>query len=338
MNRPNLFSYATSELSQDAFICWLLSWASPEHKETDHDLHCCAIALIHALFKKHSKKVPNKIEKVDISKQDERIDVLCIINETFAIIIEDKTGTEESKTQLADYLAKIRKREYKEENILPTYFKTQDQGSYARVRNNGYQPFLRSDFLNTLNSYKGENQILQDYRFHLQSISDKVESYKTLSLVKWNWHSWIGFYLELQKKLGTGNWGYVANPSGGFLGFHWHWQGDKGTCRQFLHIEGHHSTKIPKLCFKIEVADKLDKQKRAQLRGEWNRKIIKKCTDSGLKAKKPARFGNGKNMTVAVIEDFFITDNNGIVDFDKTITVIKKVGTILAECDTSLEM
>ena len=27
----NLFDYATSELSQDAFICWLVSWIN--HKE-----------------------------------------------------------------------------------------------------------------------------------------------------------------------------------------------------------------------------------------------------------------------------------------------------------------
>lgn len=24
---PNLFEFATSELSQDAFLCWLASWA-----------------------------------------------------------------------------------------------------------------------------------------------------------------------------------------------------------------------------------------------------------------------------------------------------------------------
>ncbi len=32
---PNLFSYATSELSQDAFICWSLEWASPVNAEKD---------------------------------------------------------------------------------------------------------------------------------------------------------------------------------------------------------------------------------------------------------------------------------------------------------------
>ena len=30
MDRPGIFDYATSELSQDAMICWLLRWADLE--------------------------------------------------------------------------------------------------------------------------------------------------------------------------------------------------------------------------------------------------------------------------------------------------------------------
>lgn len=26
MTKPNIFNFATSELSQDAFICWIISW------------------------------------------------------------------------------------------------------------------------------------------------------------------------------------------------------------------------------------------------------------------------------------------------------------------------
>ena len=32
MTTPNLFKFATSELSQDAFICWLLSWAKKDYE------------------------------------------------------------------------------------------------------------------------------------------------------------------------------------------------------------------------------------------------------------------------------------------------------------------
>jgi hypothetical protein len=30
MASPNLFAFATSDLSQDSYICWLASWARPE--------------------------------------------------------------------------------------------------------------------------------------------------------------------------------------------------------------------------------------------------------------------------------------------------------------------
>jgi hypothetical protein len=47
MAAPNLFHYATSELSQDAFICWLLDWANPDNKEKDEAL--CALKKLYLI-------------------------------------------------------------------------------------------------------------------------------------------------------------------------------------------------------------------------------------------------------------------------------------------------
>ena len=33
MESPNIFEYATSELSQDAVICYFAEWANPIYKE-----------------------------------------------------------------------------------------------------------------------------------------------------------------------------------------------------------------------------------------------------------------------------------------------------------------
>jgi hypothetical protein len=46
MNQPNLFDFATRELSQDAFICWLASWANPAFKEQNETLHATATAFL----------------------------------------------------------------------------------------------------------------------------------------------------------------------------------------------------------------------------------------------------------------------------------------------------
>lgn len=324
MYRPNLFYYATSELSQDAFICWLLSWVSTEYKNTDKGLHQCAVRFVQALFKTHSKEAPSEFEKVEISKQENNIDVLCVINGMYAILIEDKTGTKNHSNQLARYLEDVKKREYKEEDILPIYFKTEDQGDYSDVLDNGYKLFLRPDFLDTLNSYTGSNSILLDYRDYLQSISDKVESYKSLPIDKWGWYSWVGFYLRLQRELGSGNWDYVANPNGGFLGFWWHFQGDD-NCEQYLQLEQ------DKFCFKIKVNNSSD---RSSLRSKWHKTIKAKGSkpEYGLNLIKPSRFGNGKYMTVCIYDsEYREYDSNQIINVDKTVQKLRKAEELLEE-------
>lgn len=249
MSKPNLFSYATSELSQDAFICWLLSWASPENKNSDVGLHECATTLVRVLFEKHKLIAPQAIEQVVVRKQDNNIDVFCIINKKYPIIIEDKIGSKSHSNQLARYLKDVKGRGFDENNIIPIYFKTEDQCDYSSIKKNGYHPLLREEIIDILNKYNGANAILLDYRDHLQSITDKVESYKSKEITGWDRYSWVGFYRELQKQLGCGNWDYVANPNGGFLGFWWYFQGSD-ECKQYLQLEE------DKFCFKIEVKNK----------------------------------------------------------------------------------
>ena len=36
--QPNLFDFATKELSQDAMICWLIRWADFRFANTDREL------------------------------------------------------------------------------------------------------------------------------------------------------------------------------------------------------------------------------------------------------------------------------------------------------------
>ena len=63
---PNIFSYATSELSQDAMIAWLLQWASPEYGEADPDLHRTGKEFVRLLA---GKSDDFHIESVDVGRQ-----------------------------------------------------------------------------------------------------------------------------------------------------------------------------------------------------------------------------------------------------------------------------
>lgn len=318
-HHPNLFSFATSELSQDAFICWLLSWANPKISEPDKELHQCAITFIKALFKKHKKSVP-EIKEIKIKKQDKNIDVLCTINNEYTILIEDKTGTKHHSNQLERYYEDVKRRDFLDDKILPIYYKTEDQGKYSGIEEANYKLFLRKDILEVLDSYSGNNAIIIDYRNHLQSISDGVESYLKLPIEEWEKHSWVGFYIRLQKELKDGNWDNVPNKSGGFLGMWWHHQGNK-DCRQYLQLEKE------KLCFKISV-NKTEDRKR--LRGQWYKTIKEKSGEYKLALTKPARFGSGKYMTVCIHDgEYRHTDSDGIINIEKTVSLLQKAESLL---------
>ena len=320
MSTPNLFDHATSELSQDAFICWLLSWAKKSSYSKDSELHKCALSFIEVVFKKHSKSVPHNISSVNVLKQHKNIDVLCIINDEYAILIEDKTSTSHHSNQLTRYYAQVEGMGFEPDNILSIYYKTEEQSCYKTVIRSKFQPLLRDEILTILNTYSGGNQILVDYREHLGKISQKVLSFKTAPIETWTKHSWIGFYLELQKRLHSGNWRYVANPSGGFMGFWWNRQKDS-DCEQYLQLEE------KTLCYKIRVDDK---DRRKKLRTQWHKKILTENDKKVNNIVKPDRFGNGRYMTVCIHKgDYRAVDDKNIIDMAKTIEILKSAENLL---------
>ena len=104
------------------------------------------------------------------------------------------------------------------------------------------------------------NAIFQDFRLHLQSIEDGVQSYQNSPKNKWHPQSWVGFYLRLQKELGTGLWKKVNNEAGGFMGFWWGGVQGGEICKPYLLLEQE------KLCFKI--TDKNPAEQKS-LRSHW---------------------------------------------------------------------
>lgn len=323
MCRPNLFSYATSELSQDAFVCWLLEWAKPQYTNLDPELHKCAVKFIQALFAKQAQNAPSTFEKIEICKQDAKIDVLCIINGIYAILIEAKTNTMEHSDQLCRNLENVKQRDFMQENILPIYFKTGDQASYSKEKDAGYQPFLRGDFLKILCSYSGRNHILVDYRDYLQSISNEVDAWQSKPPEKWAYGQFVGFYKKLQERLGLTDencWGYVSNPQGGFPCFSWHYHFPPPPHPNQIYL----ALQQEKLCFKISV----EPGDRVRLRNEWHEKIRAKGPEYDLDLIRPMRFGNGKDMTVCVYNGDYRVSND-LIDIHQTVARLKKAEEIL---------
>ena len=67
---PNLFTYSTKELSQDAMICWLIQWADAKYAGVDDQLHRCGRDFVAALLHQHDvASVPERME-VCLCQQD----------------------------------------------------------------------------------------------------------------------------------------------------------------------------------------------------------------------------------------------------------------------------
>lgn len=227
MSRPNLFNYATSELSQDAFLAWLIEWGSLKNQLLDPHLNECAVSFIQHLL---GKEKSFSIEEVKVWKQWKNIDVAAMVNGKYFLVIEDKKGSWDHSDQLNRY-AKISRDVHKETDVevVLNYFKMEEQGNYDTLKDSGFHRFERKTMLSILSDYMNNtedskrNNIVVDYYENLKELDRKIKSYKYLPLNKWGYYSWQGFYTKLQEELQTGSWNKVPNRSGGFMGFWWDW-------------------------------------------------------------------------------------------------------------------
>ncbi len=328
--KPNLFEFATKELSQDAFICWLLSWSKPNLCDAYKDLNDCAVSIINCFFEKQSMNMP-ELKTVEVIRQYCNIDVLCIINDTYAIIIEDKTSTSNHSNQLNRYrdIVKNIKTEsgefkYEEKNIIGIYFKTHDQDDFSSVVKDKYHPFSRGELLDILEGYDIKNDIFLDFKSNLKSLEDSIESYRVKPVNEWDNKSWIGFYKYLQNSLGdlVGEkcWNKVNNPRGGFYGFWWNWnQEDEYGASIYMQIESVSSN--TKLCFKVAYYDE-DKSIQSYLRNKWKLKFKNNFSHEIITPKGRA----GKRMTVATLNKSYIKEfDNGLIDLDATLKYLKQL-------------
>lgn len=113
----NIFKYATKELSQDAVICWILSFYNDKNSKLYNlarDLLSSFVILTH------------EDDTIEINKQVDNIDILIHLpNTKKVVIIEDKTYSSEHDEQIATYVETISKnKKYRECKIYPIYFKT----------------------------------------------------------------------------------------------------------------------------------------------------------------------------------------------------------------------
>lgn len=251
MERNNIFNFATSELSQDAFICWLCNWVNFDDNDLSEDEKKLKELAIDFIEKMLGEKLGDR--KVNIKRQYQKIDVLLEIqNKTefitkgnninpivdMYVIIEDKVGIGLHSNQIERYRELISEKNEKDNGsrakIKVVYYKIYDEDNMERLKENGVNVILgRENILELLKEYKDKinNSIFENYHNYLSNIETDVNSYEKKNLEDWNSNCYIGFFKELKNEknllehaIGRQkdcSWGYVNNSSGGFMGMWW---------------------------------------------------------------------------------------------------------------------
>lgn len=105
---PNLFDYATKELSQDAFICWLLECLN----QKNHPVANASWALLERVLQKLKLRVDRQsIQKVGVQRQIRHVDIIVKLDladdPPVVLVIEDKKNAALGERQLEQYRSNI---------------------------------------------------------------------------------------------------------------------------------------------------------------------------------------------------------------------------------------
>lgn len=224
------FGYATKELSQDAFICWLVSFINTneeEYKTVARDfIKLLADKTRNEKFKKY---IEENDYKVEIRRQFRNIDVLLKID-NFCIIIEDKIDTLEHDDQINKYRYYLLNGGIKELgiegefDICTCYYKIYDEYGIEDKSVNAI--ITRKDMISLLENSKKINPFMKDYLAYLKEIEEYSSKRDIVTSRIADLDTWVvknagasiytGFYSELEtKEKNIIGWGYADNRAGG---------------------------------------------------------------------------------------------------------------------------
>ena len=329
--RPNLFDYATSELSQDAFLAWLLANASKHFAGTN--VHRCGVRLLNLMAQRCRVERFDGTEAITVRRQHKNMDIYARIKrrdgdadkDDVVLVIEDKAGAYVHGDQLERYKQTLVDEGASPENAMLIYCQTYNQSQLSQIKSVGYEIVTRHDLLEILKDC--DDEVVGEFLTHLKGIDELTNSWRTSSMYdnqdrdSWDWLAWQGFYMEIQRVFPDAEWAYVPNPSGGFLGLWWHWREIEGG-NAYLQLEQ------TRACFKVEVTDVDHRQ---ELKFDWNERILNSASTLGMDSVvRPRVMRVGNYMTVAVLNnDYRSVKSDGLIDINETVHNLKQMECVL---------
>ena len=298
---PNLFHYASSELSQDAFLLWLLEWANPANAEYDFELHKTASDFLWQILDADEDFA---IHSVTCEKQKYHIDVLAFLNDKIAVIIEDKVNSLEHGDQIARYRKNLAEALGSLYDIRCVYLKTGNE-CLTKLRcqseKGNFKICTRKNILDILEKSKSSNPILRDFVLNLKQLDEWTESFRTKLYSEWKRDvaPWQGYYSWLEENAEEWlEWRYVSNPKGGFWACfgHWKWS-EEYNSTLYLQFEQE------RICIKADSRPQKETVKSCY------EKLASSAARVGIHLEKP-RFHRGQYVTVGFADTrvFFPSD------------------------------
>lgn len=335
MARPNLFAFATSELSQDAFFAWLISWADSENAAVDPGLHALGQDFVRLLAPEYQKPVKDVIVK----RQVDKIDLLVRVNDDLVVVIEDKVGAKQHGNQLQRYKEAVGKR-FKDRQQVFVYLKTLNESSYTlnQVEGLNYKVFSRIDVLAVLNAHSSvKHDVVTEYKNYLQGIENQSSGPYTLDSISSSWRKAEGFFDVVESRLkavltakqNPVGWHYVSNPTGGFLCL-WGLGTWTEDFQAYVQVENEISAHTDDVRVVVKIGDWEGNSSKDVLY-ELLEQLSAAGKHIGLDLIKPAKFRVGNTSTVAILQNPFKTDKDGVIDIDDFVNTLVKLGQVIAD-------
>lgn len=222
----NMFKFATKELTQDGFLCYLVNNCNIKTENQKVGKKFIELLANKIGDNKFKKYIVENDYNVEIKHQYKGIDVLLRIGD-FYIIIEDKIDTTEQDNQINKYIYMLlnggitKTEEFK---IFTCYYKIYDEFKVEEKDVNCI--ITRKDMIQFLKKIENKNLYMEDYFRYLK----EIEKYSTLRNIKaqdiYNLKSdilnkigtaiYTSFYKDIEKKeKDIVGWDYADNRAGG---------------------------------------------------------------------------------------------------------------------------
>lgn len=308
-NNPNLFHFATKELSQDAFLCWLLKWSEKQFQKENPKLHASAKNLLADFIEVEPDAL--EIETIEIKPQFKNIDIVLYFND-YVVAIEDKIRAEIGNDQLKTYatkLEKLAKGDKKKVGIFLKSFVIRND-ELKKAKDARFKVYDLVKLREVLSIVEGaNNDIFNDFRFHLDSLYRDIYEFDQKPIGKeWNADNYYGLSLYLKKTLD------IPYDFGTFR------KGDAFWFRIYTKkLAG-----LPDLCLEIKEGSLVIKSTvKAQQYADLMRAIHSQFLPQDNRLKRKNK--KGKHLTLYRFPQLLIEQKNTLLDKDLTVEHIKSI-------------